>query len=145
MQKKYVGDVGDFGKYGLLRAICAVDDSGDATRLSLGVVWYLVPDESHNSDGKYTAYLDASNPSGEAFRVCDSALYDALQEIVLRGERDVKSIRKRGVLPSGTVYYESPLLGKMMRNFAYSKNGLLCGISGKEKHYSVHRHVMWFS
>lgn len=39
MQDRYVGDIGDFGKYGLLRALCAHD-------LSLGVVWYLVPDES---------------------------------------------------------------------------------------------------
>src|SRR5829696_4979011 len=49
MQDRYVGDVGDFGKYGLLRTLGA--------GLSLGVVWYLVPNESHNADGKHTSYL----------------------------------------------------------------------------------------
>ena len=48
MQNRYVGDVGDFGKYALLRRI------GKAG-LSLGVNWYLTPDESHNSNGKYTS------------------------------------------------------------------------------------------
>ena len=38
MQDRYVGDIGDFGKYGLLRALCGRD-------LYLGVVWYLIPDE----------------------------------------------------------------------------------------------------
>ena len=44
MQDRYVGDVGDFGKYGLLRALCGGD-------LTLGVVWYLYPDEEANNDG----------------------------------------------------------------------------------------------
>jgi hypothetical protein len=34
-----------------LRAL--IDRSG----LRLGVNWYLVPDEGHNADGKYVAYL----------------------------------------------------------------------------------------
>ena len=45
MQNQYVGDIGDFGKYGLLRAI-----SGDPLRL--GVVWYLFPDEPPKEPGK---------------------------------------------------------------------------------------------
>ena len=44
VQDRYVGDVGDFGKYGLLRALCGGD-------LTLGVVWYLYPDEEANNDG----------------------------------------------------------------------------------------------
>lgn len=45
MQNRYVGDVGDFGKYHLLKALCRGDDGKAA--LSLGVVWYLVPDENN--------------------------------------------------------------------------------------------------
>ncbi len=49
MQNRYTGDIGDFGKLGLLRAL-------RASGLSIGVNWYLVPDEGHNNDGKHTKY-----------------------------------------------------------------------------------------
>jgi len=58
MQNRYTADIGDFGKYGLLRALCSTVDDG--SKLRLGVVWYLVPDESHNADGKFIQYLDHS-------------------------------------------------------------------------------------
>ena len=40
VQDRYLGDVGDFGKYGLLRALCAVEPTwGTLTYdLSLGVI-----------------------------------------------------------------------------------------------------------
>lgn len=44
MQNRYVGDIGDFGKLGLLRQL-------HKTGLSIGVNWYLTPDETHNGDG----------------------------------------------------------------------------------------------
>lgn len=51
MQDRYTGDVGDFGKLGMLRLI---EKSG----LSVGVNWDLVRDELHNNDGKNVGYLD---------------------------------------------------------------------------------------
>ena len=36
MQDRYVGDVGDFGKYGLLRSLCRGDEHGAALRLGGG-------------------------------------------------------------------------------------------------------------
>ena len=45
MQNRYAGDVGDFGKYGLLRTLCR-----EPPLLSLGVVWYLVSDEQGDQD-----------------------------------------------------------------------------------------------
>ena len=39
MQNKYVGDVGDFGKYGLLRRLACPEFT--ESPLSLGVIWYL--------------------------------------------------------------------------------------------------------
>jgi hypothetical protein len=107
MQNRYVGDVGDFGKYGLLRALCL--PGSDATRLSLGVVWYLVPDEGHNADGKHTAFLGAAPANAAEYRDCDPFLYDRLAEIVLREARHVTSIRNSGILPAGTVFFEEPL------------------------------------
>ena len=49
MQDRYAGDIGDFGKFGLLRALSAAG-------LSIGVNWYrTIPPESElaRDDGKY--------------------------------------------------------------------------------------------
>lgn len=46
MQDRYTGDIGDYGKLGLLRCLAA---SG----LRVGVNWYRTPDEDHNEDGKF--------------------------------------------------------------------------------------------
>jgi len=105
MQNRYVGDVGDFGKYGLLRELCA----GSDVNLNLGVVWYLVPDESGTADGNLTSFLTASDKNGQALRACEPTLYGSLREIVLNGERNVRSVRDHLVLPPDTVYYETPL------------------------------------
>ena len=42
MQDRFVGDIGDFGKYGLLRALRGIHPPADPC-LNLGLVWY-VPD-----------------------------------------------------------------------------------------------------
>ena len=54
MQDRYFGDVGDFGKYGLLRVLSGF---WAEPRLKLGVVWYLFPNETHNADGGLISYL----------------------------------------------------------------------------------------
>ena len=66
MQNRYFGDVGDFGKYGLLRKI---NNKG----LKLGVNWYLVKDEGHNDDGKHITYLQKSD-----YALCDLKLFEKL-------------------------------------------------------------------
>ena len=109
MQNRYVGDLGDFGKFGLLRALCASGEGENRGPLSLGVVWYLVPDEGHNSDGKFIQFLEPSAQNQQHFRFCDPALYDALREIVTSGARNVTSVRNGGVLPLETLYYDIPL------------------------------------
>ena len=110
MQNRYVGDVGDFGKYGLLRSLIGVgaaEDTGQSLRL--GVAWYLYPDESHNSDGKYTGYLLHNTDSHARFRKCDPALYDALHRLVSENNRRVAAVRSCGILPGDTTYFERPL------------------------------------
>ena len=147
MQNRYVGDLGDFGKYGLLRWLCLpgrigadqtlspllgwhtvpdhstnnVSDEGwtiplwpleEANydrSLTVGVVWYLVPDENHNSDGKHIHYLDPSANNQELYRDCDPILYDTLREIVRSNRRDVSSIRDCQVLPWGSRFYDAVL------------------------------------
>ena len=107
MQNRYTADIGDFGKYGLLRALCSPVDDG--SKLLLGVVWYLVPDESHNADGKFIRYLDHSTKNEHRLRRCDPELYDALADIIRKKDRNVSSIRKCSILPPCTVFYEEPL------------------------------------
>ena len=55
MKNQYVGDIGDYGKYALLRTLIAKE-------YSMGVNWYLTPDDG-NTDGKYTDYLKKENDS----------------------------------------------------------------------------------
>jgi hypothetical protein len=102
VQNRFVGDIGDFGKYGLLKALCADD-------LSLGVVWYLVPNGGGDGNGAHVGYLDPTPTNLRRFRYCDPPLYDALGEVVRNGARSARSIRERVVLPPGTVFYEEPL------------------------------------
>ncbi len=59
MQDRYVGDVGDFGKYGLLRALSGPFKSEAV--LSLGMVWYLVPDQGNGGDGWNKVFCRAAH------------------------------------------------------------------------------------
>ena len=109
MQDRYFGDVGDFGKYGLLRALCGLDG---ALRLKLGVVWYLFPNEDHNADGKHLGYLRKP----KEYRDCDEQLYDLLQSLVfdrtgqlIEGARQIKHAETSGIFPKGTQFYSKPL------------------------------------
>ena len=100
MQNKYVGDIGDFGKYGLLRRLTCPEFT--ASPLSLGVIWYPFDDEN-NQDGKKIGYL-----KDEKNRQCDAHLFDALQRIV-NGKRDVSAIEQSGIFPSNTVLFSDNL------------------------------------
>ena len=104
MQNKYFGDVGDFGKYGLLRKLCSGNPG-----LELGIVWYLVPNESKTNDGKFIGYLERSSRNLARFRACDPELYDILEEAVTTGNRRVSTVSEYSLFPNGTAYYEVPL------------------------------------
>ena len=72
MQNAYAGDIGDFAKYGLLRALCG--------ERKLGVAWYLHPSQPRvqsGGDGRFTQYLlDAARWSA-----LDPKLFAANQEL----------------------------------------------------------------
>ena len=61
MQNTYAGDVGDFGKLGLLRQL-------SKSQLIIGINWYLVPDENHNADGKHIGYITDTRFTGATTR-----------------------------------------------------------------------------
>lgn len=109
MQNKYTGDIGDFGKYGLLRALTGMLEMDDhLPALRLGVNWYLVPDDGGN-DGNVVEYLESTGPEDKSLRECDAALCEQLSHIVHSGNRSVERIAAADVLPPATIYYDIPL------------------------------------
>jgi hypothetical protein len=98
MQNRYVGDVGDFAKYGLLRIV-----AHETTR-RLGVIWYLVADENHNTDGRHTGYL-----RDPIFVSLDPALHLSLQKLVSTNRRSIEAVEKSGILPNGTIFFGAPI------------------------------------
>ncbi len=117
MQDRYAGDIGDFGKYGLLRALCSEDESGPALRL--GVLWYRVPDEN-NGDGTLVEYLDSPDAG---LRDCDAELFDQLRELV-DGERSVAEVQARTILPGGTEFFEAETPTPLDKRANWVEDGL---------------------
>lgn len=85
MQDRYVGDVGDFVKYGLLRAIRGTK--------RLGVAWYLHPDAGPAGDGRHTAYLQDPDKCEHL----DDELFDALKKLTTN-QRSVANLQRSGIL-----------------------------------------------
>jgi hypothetical protein len=98
VQDRYAGDVGDFLTFGLLRWMVA--PSFDTPPHRLGVVWYRVPDETHNADGKHVKYLEPTSKSGAALRPLDPDLYDRLALMMTSGQRSIERVEGAGVLPA---------------------------------------------
>ena len=90
MRDCYVGDIGDFAKYGLLRAI------GKGKRL--GVAWYLCVDleMGNTGDGRHIAYLQRP----DEWRHLDPDLFDTLKNLIDEKRRSVAEIAKSGILRS---------------------------------------------
>lgn len=88
MQDRYVGDIGDFVKLALIRALMPGQ--------CLGVAWWLYPNESHNADGRHIGYLQ--RPS--EWRALDPDLFDGLARIVESGDRRVLALQKAEFLPT---------------------------------------------
>ena len=87
MQDRYVGDIGDFVKYALLRVV-----TGES---KLGVAWYLHPNECASADGRHTDYL--TFPA--EWRCLDEDLFDGLKKIVESTRRSVTAVEASKVLP----------------------------------------------
>jgi hypothetical protein len=87
MQNRYVGDIGDYLKFGILRAL--------SSGYHLGVAWWLYPDESHNRDGRHIGYL--RHP--EQWRHLDPNLFDSLSQIMTSNQRNVQALEAANILP----------------------------------------------
>jgi hypothetical protein len=100
MQNRYVGDIGDYVKLSILRAL--------SPGYHLGIAWWLYPDESHNKDGRHIEYLERP----EQWRHFDPNLFDVLAEIVASDRRDVRALETVDILP-GAIFAseEMPVRG----------------------------------
>jgi hypothetical protein len=87
MQDRYVGDIGDYVKLSILRAL--------SPGCPLGIAWWLYPDESHNKDGRHIGYLGRP----DQWRHLDPDLFDALAQMVASDRRDVRALETADVLP----------------------------------------------
>lgn len=92
MKDQYFGDVNDFRKYGLLRALVLPD------RLRLGVCWMLTEPDG-KTDGNFLAYL--SKP--KTYRHSDPELFDWLKyRIDVARDRRTACIEKSDLLGSAS-------------------------------------------
>ena len=112
MQNRYVGDVGDFGKHGLLRFLSGATDPEEGRRFRLGVLWYLTHDQTHlrgratNGDGQHTGYLMRTRREDKTeYRDCDADLWEGLRDLVLRDARCVHCVVEEAVLPVDTLFH----------------------------------------
>ncbi len=101
MQDRYVGDIGDFGKYALLRRLCG---SPGERPVRLAVIWCYYPNESHSNDGRHVSYLRSKE-----FNILDNELYVHLQTIVEANQRAISSISNATIFPESTVYCNDPI------------------------------------
>ncbi len=98
MQDRYAGDIGDFGKFGLLRTISTAG-------LSIGVNWYrTIPSspELARDDGRYRIPHSLFH--------CDVELAETLYEISRpdNPERSIQSLETAKLI-DGAVYFSEPI------------------------------------
>jgi hypothetical protein len=99
LQDRYAGDVGDFGKLALLRAL--------THERRLGVCWYKTSGTNERTnDGRHLAYVQRPM----RFRHLDVQAFDALSSFIDdvrtgRRRRAVESIEELGLTPAGTIFH----------------------------------------
>jgi hypothetical protein len=96
LQDRYAGDIGDYLKLALLRALMP--------GRTLGVAWWLFPDESRNGNGRHTGYLRAP----EKWRGLDAKLFDFLGRVVDGGARCVSALQDPGLF-EGAVFFDEAM------------------------------------
>lgn len=145
MQDRYAGDIGDYGKIGLLRYL---QNQG----FNIGVNWYRVQPlgVEMNADGTYKQN-DGKHLISDKLRECDPALADMLTGIATGDNRSVSAIQKADLIP-GASYFDEALtvqgrgqwhenakhaLAKASLVFLDPDNGLLVKSVGKMSARSV--------
>lgn len=97
MKNQYFGDINDYRKYGLLRAIL------QASGVRMLLAWMLTPDDG-STDGQFVSYLQNPNKWARF----DPFLYNKLR-LLLEDEpqRGVSLIEKTDLLPGMSYFYDT--------------------------------------
>ena len=116
MQDRFVGDIGDFGKYGLLNCLQPYEIK-DEESINIGINWYLVHPKANEKEinmghGKFIEYLEGNEKNYNKFRICSEKLYTKLQNLIRDDARRVKEVEKRGILSPEVIFFNEPLLYK---------------------------------
>lgn len=106
MQDRYSADVGDFGKFHLLRFLLS------DTSYNLAQIWYMYPDETHNNDGLYINYF-------EKVKGMDYELEEKFLDIS-QNNRNVKALENSNLL-SNTKYFSEFVNENCKDNLEYRK------------------------
>lgn len=93
MKKQYIGDVGDYGKYGLLHFL-------KLSGINIGVNWYLTPDDGR-ADGSHTEYL-----MDDRMKIYDPDVYNAMKHLAFREDKTIEMVEKISVLHGICFYHE---------------------------------------
>ena len=96
MQNRYVADIGDYVKFAILRAL--------APGRTLGLAWWLFPDEDHNADGGHREYLQQEH----VWKQYDPILFEALLKINRENTLHVSAIERAAFLPDA-VFAAAPV------------------------------------
>ena len=91
MKNQYLLDIGDFGKYDLLRFLAGKG-------INIGVNWYLTNDDG-STDGKFKDYLNNSRQDW-----MDEGLFKELQKLKEKKPQDVQLIKSAGLIPQAMYY-----------------------------------------
>lgn len=94
MKDQYFGDINDYRKYGLLRAIIR------ASGFSVMVAWMLTPDDG-SADGKFISYL--KHPG--MWSRYDPVLFQKIKELLASGrKRRVSLVEGSGLIPKAEYF-----------------------------------------
>jgi hypothetical protein len=94
MRDQYAGDVSDFLKFALLRALAGEDRK-------LGIAWYYAPDNDGRPDGRHLEWRDEP-----AWRDLDGQLYAGLSTL---SERSVAALERAAIWPEDVVFFREPM------------------------------------
>ena len=101
MRDQYAGDLSDYLKFALLRAL-------SGTERKLGVAWYYVPENDQRNDGQHLEWQRDLN-----WRILDPDLFDALCNLP---DRSIDALEKAKIWPDGTSFHREPIPARKWRD-----------------------------
>lgn len=96
MKNQYIGDIGDYGKYGLLRFI-------SKHGIKIGVNWYLSENDIIIVDGKINNYLNDDRKNGD--KIYEPELFELLKQFAFKDDKNVIQLEDNNIIPNAVYYH----------------------------------------